>query len=96
MNAGISTNGQDLDSVDLEVIFDFEIFFREGSRRGELEVEEMSVHNKIIDSNFRDLLKKIRNFNHKFAAWKSNKIQKQQNSKILVFMVILKRIRVIQ
>ena len=31
MNAGIKTNGQCLDSGDLQIIFDFEIFFREGT-----------------------------------------------------------------
>ena len=30
MNAGIETNGQDLDSSDLHIIFNFELFFREG------------------------------------------------------------------
>jgi hypothetical protein len=34
MNAGIETNGQELDSGFLKVIFNFEIFFREGLEKG--------------------------------------------------------------
>ena len=34
MNAGIETNGQELDSGFLKIIFNFEIFFREGLDKG--------------------------------------------------------------
>ena len=34
MNAGIETNGQELDSGFLKIIFNFEIFFREGLEKG--------------------------------------------------------------
>ena len=32
-NHGISTNGQELDSVDLQIYFDFDIFFKEGLKK---------------------------------------------------------------
>ena len=66
MNAGIETNGQELDSSDLEIIFNFEIFFREGLREEIAHIEdltnfnsvnEMLVMSKIVDSNYKDLLK---------------------------------------
>ena len=34
MNSGIETNGQELDSGFLKIIFNFEIFFREGLEKG--------------------------------------------------------------
>ena len=42
MNAGIETNGQELDSGFLKIIFNFEIFFREGLDKGK------DAKNKVI------------------------------------------------
>ena len=65
---GITTNGQDLDSMDLQIIFNFELFFKEGleyeiSNDQEItdedleNIDEMAAHSKIVDSQERDLLK---------------------------------------
>ena len=65
LNLGISTNGQELDSTDLQVIFNFEIFFHEGLTKDVhhfenqpfKHVDEMAGLSKISDSNYKDLLK---------------------------------------
>ena len=63
LNLGIETNGQALDSADLQIIFNFEIFFHEGklslTETGDekMQVNEMDAHKKIIESNHKDLLK---------------------------------------
>ena len=63
LNLGIETNGQELDSADLQIIFNFEIFFHEGelslTETGDetMQVNEMDAHKKIIESNHKDLLK---------------------------------------
>ena len=67
MYAGIETNGQRLDSGFLKIIFNFELFFREGLEKEDPvqseypkrhdQVNEMASHVKIIQSNYKDLLK---------------------------------------
>ena len=63
MNLGIETNGQAIDSADLQIIFNFEIFFHEGKlglierRSDKMQVNEMDAHLKIIESNHKELLK---------------------------------------
>ena len=72
-NNGIKTNDQELDSVDLQIIFDFEFFFKEGFEKYPLDAEaeqdlnvckkkigainEMAAHSKIVEYNRQDLLK---------------------------------------
>ena len=51
MNAGIETNGQELDSEDLKIFFNFEVFLQEGidsSKNQFDEVNEMTIHKKIV------------------------------------------------
>ena len=63
MNLGIETNGQALDSADLQIIFNFELFFHEGKlsliehKPDKMQVNEMDAHLKIIESNHKELLK---------------------------------------
>ena len=66
MNTGIETNGQELDSVDLQIIFNFEVFFREGLKEEITHIDdlpnfngidEMAVMSKIVRSNYKELLK---------------------------------------
>ena len=63
LNLGIETNGQELDSADLQIIFNFEIFFHEGKlglmerRADKMQVNEMDAHLKIIESSHKELLK---------------------------------------
>ena len=60
MNAGIETNGQELDSEDLKIFFNFEVFLQEGidsSKNQFDEVNEMTIHKKIVHSNYKILLK---------------------------------------
>ena len=65
LNLGISTNGQELDSTDLQIIFNFEFFFHEGltkdlhciENQPFQHVDEIAGLSKISDSNYKDLLK---------------------------------------
>ena len=67
MDNAISTNGQELDSSELEIIFDFELFFRQGLARKTNEEEyltedlndnnEMRAHSQIVQLTCQELLK---------------------------------------
>ena len=67
VNLGILTNGQELDSPDLQIIFNFEMFFHEGAKNDMLEnddnqsnlqyVDEMAAISKIAESSHTDLMK---------------------------------------
>ena len=63
MQKTIETNGQAIDSADLQIIFNFEIFFHEGKlglmerRADKMQVNEMDAHLKIIESSHKELLK---------------------------------------
>lgn len=49
MTECIDTNGQDLDSSDLLVVYDLELFRNESIRGFDMEPDEMASHKKIID-----------------------------------------------
>ena len=67
MDNAITTNGQELDSSELEIIFDFELFFKQGLRRktnvDEYVIEdinyndEMRAHSQIVQMACPELLK---------------------------------------
>ena len=67
MDSAITTNGQELDSSELEIIFDFELFFRQGLERKTNEEEyliedlndnnEMRAHSQIVQLTCTELLK---------------------------------------
>jgi hypothetical protein len=65
LNSYVKTNGQDMDSSDFELIYNFEIFFKEGlqaefddiSDVDTSDINEMAVHTKIIEMRQRVLLK---------------------------------------
>ena len=66
LNECISTNGQELDSDELQIIFNFELFFKEGFPKHENNsgtiyevlnnVDELAFHKKIIEANASQLL----------------------------------------
>ena len=66
MSNGVETNGQELDSGDLQIVYNFEVFFREGLDQAVDDineftdyerVDEMAAHVKAVQSKYRDLLK---------------------------------------
>ena len=66
LNECISTNGQELDSDELQIIFNFELFFKEGFPKDEStsgtiyevlnNVDELAFHKKVIEENASQLL----------------------------------------
>ena len=68
LNECISTNGQELDSDELQIIFNFELFFKEGFPRDDENctsgtinevlnnVDELAFHKKVIEDNASQLL----------------------------------------
>ena len=66
LNECISTNGQELDSDELQIIFNFELFFKEGFPKDENtsgtiyevlnNVDELAFHKKVIEENASQLL----------------------------------------
>ena len=81
VDLGILTNGQELDSSDLQIIFNFEMFFHEGAKNNMPEnddnqsklqyVDEMAAISKISQSSHINLLKKplVEAFLH--SKWQS-------------------------
>ena len=66
INTGITTNGQELDSSSLKIIFNFEVFLREGIDdenspfdipKNFDDINELASLMKIVRSNYKDLLK---------------------------------------
>ena len=66
LNECISTNGQELDSDELQIIFNFELFFKQGFPKDENtsgtiyevlnNVDELAFHKKVIEENASQLL----------------------------------------
>ena len=58
LNSGVNTNGQDLDSSDLLIIYDLEMFYQEACKANkEDKYDEVACHSQILMMGANDLFK---------------------------------------
>ena len=87
MSECIDTNGQDLDSSDLLLVYDLELFHHESTRGEDMEPDEMAAHSKIVALKDDEILQHP--LSEVMVYLKKYRIAKFYNINLLVYFLFL-------